>query len=73
MPAITPARIAVADANVLINLIHVQQLGMLASLPGYEFVVTDDVIWPGHQRQAIERLVTRVASAPRPAEAAGPE
>ena len=28
---------------------------------------------PGHQRQAIERLVTRVVSVPRPAEAAGRE
>jgi len=28
---------------------------------------------PGHQRQAIERLVTRVVSAPRPTEAAGAE
>ena len=44
MSAITRARIAVADANVLINLIHVQRLDLLASLPGYEFVVPDDVI-----------------------------
>ncbi len=44
MPAITRARVVVADANVLINLIHVQRLGMLASLPGYEFAVPDDVI-----------------------------
>ena len=44
MPAITPGRIAVADANVLINLIHAQRLEMLASLPRYEFVVPEDVI-----------------------------
>ena len=34
----TPARIAVADANVLINLIHAQCPEMLASLPRYEFL-----------------------------------
>ena len=33
MPAIVPARIAVADANVFINLIHVQRLGMLGLAP----------------------------------------
>ena len=44
MSAIIPARIVVADANVLINLIHVQRLSLLASLPGYEFVVAEDVI-----------------------------
>jgi predicted nucleic acid-binding protein len=44
VPAITPGRTAIVDANVLINLIHVQRLGLLASLPGYEFVATGDVI-----------------------------
>ena len=57
MSAITPARIAVADANVLINLIHVQRLDLLASLPGYEFVVPEDVIseiTDSAQRAALE-------------------
>ena len=57
MSAISPARIAVADANVLINLIHVQRLGLLASLPGYEFVVPDNVIseiTDSAQRAALE-------------------
>ena len=57
MPAITPARIAVADANVLINLIHAQWLGRLASLPGHEFIVPDDVIseaTESAQRSALE-------------------
>ena len=35
--------IVVTDANVLINLIHVDRLGMLAELPWFEFVVTDEV------------------------------
>ena len=61
MPAIVPARIAVADANVLINLIHVQRLGMLASLPGYEFVAPDDVILEvtdPAQRSALEAALS---------------
>lgn len=37
-------RIVVTDANVLINLIHVDRLDLLAKLPGYEFVVPDHVI-----------------------------
>jgi len=61
VPAIPPARIAVADANVLINLIHVQKLGMLASLAGYEFVVPDDVIseiTDSAQRSALETALS---------------
>jgi predicted nucleic acid-binding protein len=38
------ARIVVADANVLINLIHAGQLALLAALPGHEFVIPDDVV-----------------------------
>ena len=41
MPA---QRIVVTDANVLINLIHVDALTMVASLPDYEFVVIDAVV-----------------------------
>lgn len=36
-------RIVVTDANVLINLIHVQRLGLLDSLSGYEFIVPPEV------------------------------
>ena len=35
--------IVVADANVLINLIHVARLAFCSELPGYEFVVPDHV------------------------------
>ncbi len=37
-------RIVVTDANVLINLIHVDGLAMIAGLPDYEFVVVDAVV-----------------------------
>lgn len=36
-------RVVVADANVLINLMHVGRLAMCARLPGHEFVVPDHV------------------------------
>ncbi len=41
MPA---QRIVVTDANVLINLIHVDTLAMVASLQDYKFVVVDAVV-----------------------------
>jgi predicted nucleic acid-binding protein len=36
-------RIVVADANVLINLMHVARLGFCSDLPGLEFMVPDHV------------------------------
>ena len=36
--------IVVTDANILINLIHVRHIGILGRLPGYEFVVPNEVI-----------------------------
>lgn len=39
-----PQCVVVTDTNVLINLIHVEALGLLGSLPGFEFVVVDDVV-----------------------------
>jgi predicted nucleic acid-binding protein len=35
--------VVVTDANVLINLMHCQQLDLLGDLPGFEFVVPDHV------------------------------
>ena len=35
--------VVVTDANVLINLMHCRRLGLLADLPGFEFVVPDHV------------------------------
>ncbi len=37
-------RIVLTDANIIINLIHTQCLGILGKLPGYEFVVPDEVV-----------------------------
>lgn len=37
-------RVVVADANIIINLIHVSSLGLLPQLAGYEFVVPGEVI-----------------------------
>jgi len=37
-------RVVVTDANILINLIHVRCLALLGGLPGYEFVVPDEVV-----------------------------
>lgn len=36
-------RVIVTDATVLINLIHVDRLGLLGALSGYEFVVPPEV------------------------------
>ena len=43
MSGSTRSRLVVTDANVLINLAHVKRLGLLGSLPGYEFVVPPEV------------------------------
>jgi hypothetical protein len=50
-------RIVATDANVLINLIHVDALAMVASLPDYEFVVVDEVVGelPIHSRPLLSR------------------
>jgi predicted nucleic acid-binding protein len=47
----------VADANVIINLIHIGRLALLAVIPGYNFVLPDDVrdeIVDAEQRTALE-------------------
>lgn len=40
----SPASIVVTDANVLINLIHAERLGLLGAVPPFEFVVVDEVV-----------------------------
>lgn len=38
-----PTRVILADANVLINLIHIGQLKLLGQIPGHRFVVPEHV------------------------------
>ncbi len=57
-----PRRIVIADANVLINLIHVARLDMCARLRDYEFVVSDHVreeVTEPAQRAALDDAVAR--------------
>jgi predicted nucleic acid-binding protein len=57
-----PRRIVVADANVLINLMHVARLDMCARLRGYELVVPDHVreeVTEPAQRAALDDAVAR--------------
>lgn len=61
MPVPAPRRTVVVDANVLINLIHVQRLDLLPALPGHEFVVTDDVaseVTDPAQRSALDAALS---------------
>ncbi len=55
-----PIRVAVTDANVLINLMHVSRLDLCANLPDLDFVVPDHVreeILVPEQREALDRAV----------------
>lgn len=57
---VPPHRIVVADANVLINLIHGARLDFCAELPNLEFVVPDHVrqeIAVPEQRAALDQAV----------------
>lgn len=61
MAASDPSRVIVADANVLINFIHVGQLALLAVLPGYEWVIPEDVIaeiTDPVQREQLDHAIT---------------
>lgn len=53
-------RVVVADASVLINLIHVSRLDLCGRLPGVEFVVPEhvraEITYPS-QREALDRAV----------------
>jgi len=56
----TPSRVIVVDANVLINFLHADRLGLLTSLPGYDWVVPEDVlseITDIAQRQQIDSAI----------------
>jgi len=53
-------RVVVTDANIIINLPHINSLGLLGIMPGYEFAVPDEVVRevtePG-QRQALQNTI----------------
>lgn len=54
-------RFVVIDANVIINLIHAGHLALLGALPGYEFIVPEDVageIIDPAQREALKAAIT---------------
>jgi predicted nucleic acid-binding protein len=56
----TPSRVIVVDANILINFLHAGRLGLLTSLPGYEWVVPEDVvseITDAAQRQQLDTAI----------------
>jgi predicted nucleic acid-binding protein len=57
-----PSRVIVADANVLINFIHVGQLALLAALPGYEWVIPEDVVAEVTDPDQRERLQKAIAA-----------
>lgn len=60
MGASPPRRIVVTDANIVINLIHAGHLALLGALPGYEFIVPEDVvseITDPAQRGALETAI----------------
>jgi predicted nucleic acid-binding protein len=40
---VSTARVVVSDANVLINFLHLDRLDLLGRIPGFEFVVIDEV------------------------------
>lgn len=56
----TRRRVVIADANVLINLLHVGRLDLCGAIPGFEFVVPEnvqqEVSRPEH-RSALEQAV----------------
>ena len=44
MQPASPIRVVITDTNVLINLMHVGQLGLLGALHSFEFIVPDEVV-----------------------------
>jgi predicted nucleic acid-binding protein len=60
--ATAPSRTIVLDASVVINFIHVGQLALLAALPGYEWVVLEDVVAEITDSAQREQLDIAIAS-----------
>ena len=59
--AVAPTRRpVVVDANIIINLIHADRLTLLGMIPGYDFIVPEDVmaeIVDPAQRAQLDRAV----------------
>lgn len=58
----TPTRVVVSDANILINLCHAGLLSLLERLPGFEFVVSTEVvaeITDAEQRRLVDEMFAR--------------
>lgn len=56
----TPSRVIIVDANILINYLHADRLGLLTSLPGYDWVFPEDVvseITDAAQRQQLDTAI----------------
>jgi predicted nucleic acid-binding protein len=56
----TSSRVIVVDANIIINFLHVGRLELLTSLPGYDWVVPEDVvseIADAAQRQQLDAAI----------------
>lgn len=57
----TPTEIVViTDANLLINLIHVDRIALLGNLQGYQFVVPEAVVAEITQPEQRERLIAAI-------------
>ena len=53
-------RVVLTDANIVINFIHIHCLAILGKLPGYEFVVPDEVVrevTDHEQRQLLQAAI----------------
>ena len=56
----TPRTVVITDTSILINFLHTNHLGLLGRLPGFRFVIPDEVIaeisQPGQQQFVTEAL-----------------
>jgi predicted nucleic acid-binding protein len=62
MPSAPSEKVIVTDANVLINLVHVERLDLLSALADFKFVVPDHVateITIPEQRQLLQATLAR--------------
>lgn len=61
MADVPTRRTVVVDANIIINLLHAGRLALLDAIPGYEFVIPEDVIaevLDPTQREQVDRAIS---------------